>query len=408
MWLLVFVQDQALITLIDSGSTHCFMAAHVARRLNLTPTAKDGMIVGLANGERLPYLGVRSALPFAINIELFCIDFLGIALEGYEMVLGCNWLRTLRAIIWDFSRLSMAFWWLDHRVKWTGLGATRSQAFAISTDNHLQLLLAKLVDVFAEPSGLPPPRPFDHHIHLLPSTPPVAGRPYRYPQPLKDEIEKQCDDMIRQGIIRPSTSPISALILLVRKKDHTWRFCVDYRALNTKTVKDKFPISVVNELLDEHKGARYFTKLDLRSDYHQVLMHPNDIAKTAFQTHHGHFEFLVMAIGLTNAPSTFQALMNDVLHAYLRRFVLVFFYDILIYSTAWAEHLQHVRLVLVLARCQAEQVLLRYVVYLLPQPHHLRRWRGHGPSQGRGDVGLATPHDCQGTTRLPRPRRLLP
>jgi hypothetical protein len=115
----------------------------------------------------------------------------------------------------------MAFWWLDHRVKWTGLGALRPQAFAIANDNHLQLLLAKSADVFAEPSGLPPPRPFDHRIHLLPSTPPVAVRPYRYPQPLKDEIEQQCDDMPRQGIIRPNTSPFSTPVLLVRKTDHT-------------------------------------------------------------------------------------------------------------------------------------------------------------------------------------------
>lgn len=188
----------------------------------------------------------------------------------------------------------------------------------------MEELLAEFTPIFDEPRGLPPPRIRDHHIHLLPDTSAVVVRPYRYPPTQKDELERQCTAMLEKGIIRRSSSTFSAPMLLVKKKDGSCRLCADYHVLNDKTIKDKFPIPVVEELLDELKGARFFAKLDLCSGHHQVWMAPDYVGKTAFRTHEGLFEFFVMAFGLTNALGTFQALMNEVLQPYLHRFLLVF------------------------------------------------------------------------------------
>jgi hypothetical protein len=158
-------------------------------------------------------------------------------------------------------------------------------------------VLNAFTNIFAEPIGLPPAWGCDHHIVLKPDSSPVAVQPYSYPAAHKDKLERQCAAMIAQGIVHRSDSVFSSPVILIKKQDRSWRFCVDYHALNALTVKDTFSTPVVNELLDELHGARLFIKLDLRSGYHQVRMRSTDVHKTMFRTHDGLYEFLVMRSG---------------------------------------------------------------------------------------------------------------
>jgi hypothetical protein len=211
----------------------------------------------------------------------------------------------------------------------------------------LQALLSKHQMVFSTPQGLPPSHSVhDHSISFVPKCLPPNIRLYRHPFSQKNEIEKMVQEILNAGVIFPSTSPYSSPVVMVLKKEGSWIMCPDFRALNKLTIKDKFPIPIIDDLLDELSGAQLFTKLDLHSGYHQIRMKEADIPKTTFQTHEGHYEFLVMPFGLCNSPSTFQSLMNHVFHPFLHHFVLVFFDDILIYRKTWTNLVTHVDRVL--------------------------------------------------------------
>jgi hypothetical protein len=211
----------------------------------------------------------------------------------------------------------------------------------------LQALLSKHKTVFSTPQGLPPSRSVhDHSIPLVPGILPPNIRPYRHPFAQKNEIEKMVQELLTVGVIHPSMSPHSSLFVMVLKKESSWRMCPDFHALNKLTIKYKFPIPVIDDLLDDLSGAQFFTKIGLRSGYHQIRMKEANIPKKAFLTHEGHHEFLFMPFGLCNVPSTFQSLMNHVFRPFLRHFVLVFFDDILIYRKTWTDHINHVDQVL--------------------------------------------------------------
>ncbi|RVW92584.1 Retrovirus-related Pol polyprotein from transposon 17.6 [Vitis vinifera] len=198
------------------------------------------------------------------------------------------------------------------------------------------------MDVFLdELPGLPPHREFDFFIKVYPGTDPISISPYRMaPFELK-ELKTQLEELLSKGFIHPSTSPWEAPMLFVKKKDDMLRLCIDYRKLNRVTVKNKYPLPMIDDLFDQLKGAKYFSKIDLRIGYHQLRVREEDVPKITFRTRYGHYEFLVMPFGLTNAPAVFMDLMNIIFCAYLDQFMIVFVDDILIYSRSLKEHKQH-------------------------------------------------------------------
>ena len=209
-------------------------------------------------------------------------------------------------------------------------------------------LLEEFADVFPEelPSGLPPQRAVDHRIELEPGHPPPHRRHYRLSLAETTEMKKQLEELLEKGYIRPSKSPFGAPVLFVPKKDGGYRMCIDYRALNAITVKNRYPLPRIDELLDQLHGAKVFSKIDLRNGYHQIRIAPGDEEKTAFRTRYGHFEYTVMPFGLTNAPATFMALMHDIFRPLLDKYVILYLDDILIYSPDEETHAEHLRTVL--------------------------------------------------------------
>ncbi|XP_039018028.1 uncharacterized protein LOC120149241 [Hibiscus syriacus] len=206
-------------------------------------------------------------------------------------------------------------------------------------------VLAEFKDVMpAElPKKLPPKREVDHKIELVENAKPPARAPYRIAPPELEEMRRQLKDLLDAGYIRPSKSPYGAPVLFQKKHDGSIRMCIDYRALNKLTIKNKYPIPLIADLFDQLGGARWFTKLDLRSGYYQVRIAEGDEPKTACVTRYGSYEFLVIPFGLTNAPATFYTLMNKVLQPFLDRFVVVYLDDIVVYSKTLEEHIEHLR-----------------------------------------------------------------
>lgn len=407
---------EQVVILVDTGSSHDFLHPSVAQRLSLPLTAVKPFRVYVGNGASLVCSHASLQTRVVIQSHVFLVDLHILPVHGPEVILGLAWLRLMRRVTSDFVDGTLEFvrngipiclkvaspiaqqvslktvaslWSLRGEVDMFELVAIPKEASQVTDSEPPQFLadldpmvlavLGSHEAVFRTPVGMPPSRPFDHRIHLLPNSKPVNVRPYRYPYFQKNEIEQQVKEMLTSGVIRPSQSPFSSPVLLIRKKDGTFRFYIDYRALNTATVPDHFPIPTSDELFDELGSARFFTKLDLRSGYHQICMHADDVFKTAFRTHDRHFEFMVMPFGLTNAPSTFQSAMNAIFRPLLRVFVIVFFDDILIYSPTLQSHVRHLHEVLTILKVNQFFVKMSNCVFCSTTVEYL----GHLISEGQ-------------------------
>ncbi|RVW14863.1 Transposon Tf2-11 polyprotein [Vitis vinifera] len=265
----------------------------VAETLRLPVKPTTPFTVRVANGERLSCKGKYEKLTVNLQGNEFHLDFFSVPLNGLDMVLGIQWLETLGSVVCDWKKRTMDFIWEQQPKKLQGIeipliqdttlqGFTkdfrqRQAVFALyvqlegqqnneELSSDMQALLEEYSDVFAAPTSLPPTREIDHKIPLKDGTEAINVRPYRYAYFQKTEIENQVQDMLNAGLIRPSTSPFSSPVLLVKKKDGTWRFCTDYRALNAAIVKDRFPIPTVDDMLDELHGAAFLLSWISRQD----------------------------------------------------------------------------------------------------------------------------------------------
>ena len=380
------INGKSVIMMIDTGASENLITKACAERLGI-PVQQDIGWVKPVNSAPRPIDGCAKDIPIKLGDWQGRADFRVHAMDDFEVVMGIKYMRENRIITlppWNLvavvegtepkiiqatstppkamhlsamqiargAKKKLATFIAILRtdesegVRSGDVGTARcaKEEIVRRVPNIVVDVLRRVEDVMPVnlPKALPPIRGVDHEILIEPGARSPALSPYRMAPRELEELRRQLGELIGGGLIRPSKSPYGAPVLFQRKKDGSLRLCIDYRALNKITVKNKYPIPHIGDLFDKLAKARYFTKLDLRSGYHQIRVAENDIAKTTCVTRYGAFEWLVMPFGLTNAPATFCTLMNQIFQPFLDRFVVVYLDDILIYSETLEDHARHI------------------------------------------------------------------
>jgi hypothetical protein len=314
-----------------------------------TMTAKALYVVSTPGGQVGADWIVRKA-PLELAERVFSTDLIILKGQVLDVTLGMSWMKLHRAVLDIADRLVH----LDspvygkvilHLPVVSRIKASLHHVVELKLEDiHV---VREFLDVFPDDlPGMPPERAIEFKIELQPGTAPIAKALYKMSPVEMKELKIQLQGLLDKGYIHPITSPWGCSVLLMEKKDKVLHLCVDYRPLNAVTVKNKYPLPRIDILFDQLAGAQVFSKIDLRSGYHQIKIHVEDIPKTAFTTRYGLYEYLVMSFGLTNALAHFMYLMNSIFMPELDQFVMVFIDDILVYSKSMEEHEEHLRIVL--------------------------------------------------------------
>ncbi|KAI3510702.1 hypothetical protein L1887_17835 [Cichorium endivia] len=363
--------------LFDSGSDMSYVSLKFKNLLNHKAIKlNEPYMVEMANGQTDYTYEKLIDCNLTLNDHVFRVDLMPMTIGSFDVIIGMDWMSLHHAELICYEKAIRLPLPNNETLIIYGdkPGKNLQLISCIKAQKYLRkkycAFLAHVVDkskedkkiddipevcdfpeVFPEDlPGLPPPRQVEFRIDLVPGASPVAKSPYRLAPSEMQELSGQLQELLDKGFIRPSFSPWGAPVLFVKKKDGSFRMCIDYRELNKITIKNRYPLPRIDDLFDQLQGSNYYSKIDLRSGYHQLRVQEEDIPKTAFRTRYGHYEFLVMPFGLTNAPAVFMDLMNRVCKPYLDKFVIVFIDDILIYSQTKEEHSQYLRIILELLR----------------------------------------------------------